>query len=128
MYMAPETIAGQPATTRSDIYSLGVVLYQLLIGDFSRPLTTDWEEEVKDPLLCADLRRCFARDPDKRFTAIKQLADNLRFLQKRHADLEIQKAATMAREQAAYRRGVIRTSSDRNVSRSSYRRVSLSLL
>jgi len=35
MYMAPEVIAGRPATIRSDIYSLGVVLCQLLARDLS---------------------------------------------------------------------------------------------
>jgi len=35
LYLAPELQAGKPASTRSDIYSLGVVLYQLLVGDFS---------------------------------------------------------------------------------------------
>ena len=101
MYMAPEIIAGQPSTTRSDIYSLGVVLYQFLIGDFSRPLTTDWEEEVSDPLLRADLRHCFARDPDKRFAAAKQLGDNLRTLPERRAALASQQVAVAARERAA---------------------------
>jgi serine/threonine-protein kinase len=31
-YLAPEVIAGQPATPRSDLYSLGVVLYRLFTG------------------------------------------------------------------------------------------------
>jgi serine/threonine-protein kinase len=42
MYLAPELLAGKPASGRSDLYSLGVVLYQLLVGDFARPLATDW--------------------------------------------------------------------------------------
>jgi len=31
--MAPELFEGKPATPQSDIYSLGVLLYQMVIGD-----------------------------------------------------------------------------------------------
>ena len=34
MYMAPELLAGQPATPSSDLYSLGVLLYHLVTGEF----------------------------------------------------------------------------------------------
>ena len=33
-YLAPELLEGQPATVRSDIYSLGVLLYHLVSGGF----------------------------------------------------------------------------------------------
>ena len=34
LYLAPELFAGQPATERSDVYSLGVLLYHLLTGKY----------------------------------------------------------------------------------------------
>lgn len=37
-YTAPEVLAGGTATAASDIHSIGVMLYQLLVGDWPRPL------------------------------------------------------------------------------------------
>jgi WD40 repeat protein/tRNA A-37 threonylcarbamoyl transferase component Bud32/Tfp pilus assembly protein PilF len=108
MYMAPELLVGQPASARSDLYSLGVVLYQMLVGDFTRPLTTDWVRNIEDPLLRQDLERCFAGRLEERFADVGRLAENLRQLPARRAALETERAALQARERAAYRRGLLR--------------------
>ena len=110
MYMAPELLAGRPASTRSDIYSLGVVLYQLLVGDLKHPLTTDWARKVSDPLLREDLEKCFAGDPQERFVGAGQLGCQLRALPERRVALAKQQAELAARERVAYRKGVFRTS------------------
>jgi WD40 repeat protein/serine/threonine protein kinase/class 3 adenylate cyclase len=109
MYMAPELDAGKPVSIRSDIYSLGVVLFQLLVGDLSRPLTTDWADHIADPLLREDLRLCFAGNPQDRFAGAGQMAKHLRSLPDRQAALARRQAELAARERLAYRRGIIRT-------------------
>jgi formylglycine-generating enzyme required for sulfatase activity/class 3 adenylate cyclase len=88
LYLAPELLARHPATIRSDIYALGLVLYQLLVADFRRPLTTDWTHDIKDPLLRDDLQQCFAGNPNDRFPQAGVLAQRLRSLPERHASYE----------------------------------------
>jgi serine/threonine protein kinase len=107
--MAPELLAGKPASARSDLYSLGVVLYQLLVGDLSRPVTIDWTKDIADPLLRDDLQHCFAGKPEDRFVGAGQLAKHLQALPERQAELERREAERVALERAAYRRGVMRT-------------------
>ncbi len=108
LYMAPELLAGQPASIQSDIYSLGVVLYQLIAGDFTIPVTMDWADRITDPLLREDLKRCFAGNPQQRFAGTGELASRLRGFPERRAELARQQAELAAREHAAYRRGIMR--------------------
>ena len=78
MYLAPEVLAGRPATVQSDLYSMGVVLYQLVAEDFSQPVTTDWARVIPDAVTRDDLQRCFAGNPEERFGSARELAEHLR--------------------------------------------------
>ena len=110
LYMAPEVLEGNPATARSDIYSLGVLFWQLLIGNFATALDpADWQARVSDSLLREDLTRCLAGSPNKRWGSAGELAAGIRALPARRAAEARRVAEIRAREQAAYRRGVLRS-------------------
>lgn len=112
LYMAPEVLEGNETTARSDIYSLGVVLWQMLVGNLGAALDpANWPSRISDPLLRNDLARCLAGIPSERWTSAGEFASQLRALPQRRAAESRRQAELAARERAAYRRGIIRTAS-----------------
>jgi len=91
-YMAPEQITSGDIGAHTDIYSLGLVLYQMLTGQIpfreESQLDTAFarlKREPEDPGSLAELPpelsalvlRCLARDPAKRPASARELADLL---------------------------------------------------
>jgi eukaryotic-like serine/threonine-protein kinase len=76
-YLAPEVLAGQSPTISADVYALGVILYQLLAGDFRKPLSPGWEADIDDPVLRADIAEAACGDPERRLKSAAELATRL---------------------------------------------------
>lgn len=91
-YLAPEVVAGQPPTVQSDIYSLGVMLYQLVVGDLRRPLAPGWERDVDDELLREDIAAAADTEPARRLADAADVARRLRSLASRRVERAAQRA------------------------------------
>ncbi|MEO6772683.1 MAG: bifunctional serine/threonine-protein kinase/formylglycine-generating enzyme family protein [Kofleriaceae bacterium] len=87
-YLAPEVWDGTAPTRRSDVYSLGAVIYELLAGapPFAAIAPSELGRAVRDhdaPELAAEPRvtalvaRCLARDPAQRFASGEELREAL---------------------------------------------------
>ncbi len=102
LYIAPEVTAGKAPSIQSDIYALGVMLYQMVVSDLTRPIAHGWEREVPEELLREDIAACIAGSPADRLPTADTLAKRLRSLEQRNADR--QAAQDKARRELQRRR------------------------
>lgn len=101
LYTAPEYVVGAPPSVQGDIYALGVMLYQLVAGDLSKPLGSGWQRNIEDELLREDIARCVDLEPSRRFESALEVADRLDRLEERRAERKAEERQTI---QAARRR------------------------
>ena len=99
-YLAPELLAGQPPTVQSDLYALGIMLYQFVVGDLRKPMVSGWERDVEDILLRADLAAATDGDPSRRLASVPELTHRLRNLEARHQEHRRLAAAELAAREA----------------------------
>ncbi len=68
-YMAPEQIEGKPCDARSDVFSFGAVLYEMLAGSraFDGMASVLRDDPKPPPALKSVVLRCLAKQPGQRF-------------------------------------------------------------
>ncbi len=91
-YLAPEVLMGQASTVQSDVYALGLLLYQLCVGDLRRPLATGWQRDIPDELLQADIAAATEGALADRLTDVDALITRLMQHEQRRQQQALQRA------------------------------------
>jgi len=97
-YASPEQLRNEPMTTSTDVYSLGVLLYELLTGErpfrfdekpFDQIIQTVSERDPKPPSAVRDassglkgdldniILKALRKEPDRRYSSVSEFGDDI---------------------------------------------------
>ncbi len=112
-YMSPEQVEGRELDGRSDIFSLGAVLYEMLTGQRAfegksqlsvasailekEPAPISTLKPLTPPALDHAIRRCLAKDPEERWQTARDLALELKWTAQGSAQTPVPSVATGSR-------------------------------
>jgi Tol biopolymer transport system component len=123
-YMAPEQVEGRPADARSDIFSLAVLVYEMLTGQRPfegksqasliaailehEPTRLSVLQPMVPPALDRLILQCLSKDPDERWQSAGDVKRELRFIAESGSQVGVPGAvvAERARRQRAGRAAV----------------------
>jgi len=102
-YMSPEQVEGKEVDGRSDIFSMGAVLYEMVTGKRAfegksqlsvasailekEPAAISEVRRMTPPALDHTIRRCLAKDPDQRWQTARDLALELKWITESSAQI-----------------------------------------
>ena len=120
-YMSPEQVEGKEVDGRSDIFSLGAVLYEILTGQRAfegksqlstasailekEPTPISAVKPMTPPALEHTIKKCLAKIPDERWQSASDLADELKWITEsgqQTLGTSLSAATTKARERLAW--------------------------
>ena len=118
-YMAPEQLEGKPASMKSDMYSMGIVLYKMIVGRL--PFAPDTPAGLAarimlgnlpppsearpgiEPLFDVIFSRATARDPEMRYPSWEDFAADLRTISAPSEDVGMAERANLMRNLPFFR-------------------------
>jgi predicted ATPase len=122
-YMSPEQVGGQSLDFRSDQFSFGLVLYEMMTGKhaFYRKTTAETMTAIlREPAapiaalnpdvpapLCWAIERCLAKEPGKRYASTRDLALELAAIRDRLGEKPVNAAETIPSNLPVQRTGFV---------------------
>ena len=117
-YMSPEQVEGKELDGRSDIFSLGAVLYEMLTGQRAfdgksqlsvasailekEPAPITVRKPMTSPLLDHVIRRCLAKDPEERWQSASDIKSELLWISQSSGEAAIRQRTIRGKAWWAY--------------------------